>query len=123
MTTPLIDNAGVPVLDAQGNFMYISGINEIKQQMINAFSTQLGSEPLFEEYGFDMISLYQNINIDGKIMLKMLTYDCLNPRIMRSIKSIDSCEASVTGTTGFVDLTLTTIEGKIQTLYQIGDVQ
>lgn len=123
MTSILTNKQGGPVFDGKGALRTITGNGEFRQRLVNVFSTQKYSETIFPEYGFDFISLSNNIDkIDKSIALRSVTVDALNPRNVYGLKELVSIDAQVTGTTGIVSLNILTDDGrKISENIRIGE--
>jgi len=123
MTSILIDSAGTPIIDFQGNMQTISGNAEFKQRLTNIFCTQKYSESLFPDYGFDYASLVKSIGrIDRSLALRSAAIEALDPKNVLDVDELIDLQAIVTGTTGLISLNLRTDAGQIitQTL-QIGE--
>ena len=114
MTSILIDSAGTPIINAQGNMFTVSGNVEFRQRLTNIFSTQRGTETIFPEYGFDYMNYSRSIGrIDRSIGLRSYASDALNPRNVLNMKELVDMSVTVTGTTGFIALNLLTNNGQI----------
>ena len=53
MVTPLLSKHGSPIFNPDGTFQTVTGVEEIKQRVHNAFLTQKGSDIFVPEYGFE----------------------------------------------------------------------
>ena len=89
MTTILVDDSGCPVLDLNGNLLFCSNTAEMRQRIVNIFSTPKGSETLFQEYGFDQIALLRAPSfVDKRLLVHNLILDAVNPRLVSTIKQL-----------------------------------
>lgn len=113
MVTPLVRKCGTPIFDKQGNFQYISGKPEVKQQIANVITTPRGSETLFVEYGFDYYALQQNIMLDPATMLRMLASQTFDPNYFPGFSQLNSITATVSGNTGFLTIEAISSNGEI----------
>lgn len=110
----LLEDTGTPIINPNGTLTIISGITEFKQRIINVFSTFLNSEILHPDYGFDFENLSRaSTLLDKSTLLKSLAYEALNPENVYNLNEILSLEAIVTGTTGMINVSVSTLDGNI----------
>jgi hypothetical protein len=109
----LLEDTGTPIITPNGNFIVVSGLQEFKQRIINIFSTFLNSEILHPEYGFDFPSLLrENLLDERNNIFRSLAFDALQPKNIFNLAKIISLETSITGTTGFIAVSFTTLDGQ-----------
>jgi hypothetical protein len=108
MPTFFVEQTGTPIIDPHGCLMPITGVTELKQRINNVFNTQRGSESLFVDYGFDLISFISSSQYLNPIQaLRIAAIDALTPSKIFDMESLDKLECYITGTTGFIDISCT----------------
>jgi len=106
MRSILVSKVGTPIIDSQGNFTEIIGMESMKQQVINIFATQKGQEVLFPSYGFDFITLNAMVPAMREYTLKSLVAEAISPSNNYSIKQVNSLETYITGQTAMISVDL-----------------
>ena len=106
MRSLLVSKVGTPVIDARGNFMEVTGIESMKQQVVNIFATQKGQEILFPSYGFDFITLNAMTPTMRQYNLKSLVAEAITPSNNYSIKEVRGLETYITGQTAMISVDL-----------------
>ena len=104
MRSILVSKVGTPIIDAQGNFTEITGIESMKQQVVNIFATQKGHEVLFPAYGFDYITLNAMVPTMREYTLKSLVAEAISPSNNYSIKQVNGLETFITGQTAAISV-------------------
>lgn len=99
MTIPYVTKSGDLILDTNGKMYLISGQEENTQRMKLLFNTQLGSDLLFPEYGFDKESVIRAGNT-APFIFRMACINALNPTKLYDIVSVNNIQTYMTGTTG-----------------------
>lgn len=107
-----IDQKGSPIIDPQGNFQYISGLQEYKQRLINVFFTFRGSDILLPQYGFDYDTFYMLSAISGvSYALRAIIMDCFRPGIVFGLDHVTNADAYISGNTGYISLSAVMKDG------------
>jgi len=108
MVSIFCEPCGSPIVDAQGNLYFLTDRAEFRQRLNNLFNTQVGSEVFYPEYGFDIFNVSQLPPGESKItLLRNMVIEALNVYQVQSLYGIRSVEASITGTTGIVNIQVT----------------
>jgi len=114
MTSIFVDDAGSPIVDAQGNILIANGEAEMRQRIVNIFSTPKYSETLFPEYGFNFISFMQSPPyVDKRLLLQSLVAEALNNRLVPSIKTINSIGVTIEDNVAEISLSITDKDGQV----------
>jgi len=112
MTSIFVDKLGIPIIDGQGNILFLTDQLEFKQRIFNIFSTQRGSEPFYPDYGFDIHSATILPPNARDQLLKMLATEALNVNAVQDLLAIKKIDAYiVSGTTGIISLDIMDIKG------------
>ncbi len=113
MTSIFVDESGSPIVDAQGNILFVDGELEIGQRITNLLRTIVYSELLFPEYGFDVEAVIQAPGyVDRSVYIKSLLMTALNPQFVLGLSSVDSILVEVEDNIVKIDLIVTMTDGK-----------
>lgn len=126
MVSFLVDDAGDIYIDPQGQLVEIEGKDEIRQRIVNLFSTQKGSEIFNPEYGFDRVSVVRTPFIDEETSLHYHTVEALNPQNLYGISDVyninTETETSGTELIGKISLEVTVGGDNIPVSINIGEL-
>ena len=95
MVSFLTDDSGDIYIDPQGQLVEIEGSDEIRQRIVNLFSTQKGSEIFNPEYGFDKVSMVRTPFVDDETSLHYYTMDALNPQNLYGITAVYNIKTEI----------------------------
>ena len=106
MTTIFVDENGDPILSPTGQILQITGDTELRHRIMNIFATPKGSEPFFQDYGFDYQKLYQNISLEPNLRLYDCVNDALDPDKIMHMSALHSVMTDVVDGVGYVDFVI-----------------
>jgi hypothetical protein len=110
MTTFLTDDAGDIYIDPQGQLKELDGVDEVRQRIVNLFSTQKGSEIFAPEYGYDRVAMVRAPLMDDETSLHYYVMEALNPQNLYGISAVYNIQTNVdvsgTDKVGFVSMEL-----------------
>jgi len=112
MVTPLLSKHGSPIFNPDGTFQIVTGVEEIKQRVHNAFLTQKGSDIFVPEYGFDLEMFHSFSYVSGReLVLQSLAVEAMNPIYLNGISYVDYLDVYITGVTGVINIGITMSDG------------
>ena len=112
MVTPLLSKHGSPIFNPDGTFQTVTGVEEIKQRVHNAFLTQKGSDIFVPEYGFDLEMFHSFNYASGReLVLQSLAVEAMNPIYLNGISYLYYLDTYITGVTGVINIGITMSDG------------
>lgn len=105
MSTILCDSGGSPLIDGSGKLLFCDETTRAHQQINNVLSTFAGSEALDPEYGVHF-EILPSVSTSGYpiVTLTNIFRDALNIDKLNAIKSINSLDVQISGSTAYISI-------------------